>query len=41
VINDKVANDAKYLEQMEVAAEKKKILHQMILFVAFVIPLFA
>ena len=41
VINYKVANDAKYLEQMEMAAEKKKTLRQMILFVAFVIPLFA
>jgi molybdenum cofactor biosynthesis enzyme MoaA len=41
VINNKVANDSKYLEQMEVEVEKKKkILLQTILSVAFVIPPF-
>jgi MoaA/NifB/PqqE/SkfB family radical SAM enzyme len=41
VINDKIANNAKYLEQIEMEAEKKKILRQPILFVVFVILLFA
>ncbi len=41
VIDEKVANDVKYLEQMEMVAEEKKIFHQTILFVVFVIPQFA
>jgi molybdenum cofactor biosynthesis enzyme MoaA len=41
VIKDNATNDPRYIEQMEIEVEKKKILHQVILFVVCATLLFA